>query len=109
MKKTLLLFAFLFSSLVYSQETSAINYDSAITFSPLEVTSSAVLIMDFADYKEVKYTITNNNETVLSKEITKNEGSQALKMDLSVLEKGTYEIHIYVNQTEVKKHTFNKV
>lgn len=76
---------------------------------PLEVSSSAVLMMDFIDYKEIKYAVTKNNEIVFTKEITKNEGSQALKMDLSSLDKGTYDIHIYINGTEVKKYTFKKV
>src|SRR5690606_8683994 len=109
MNKTLLLLTLLFSSFVYSQENSPINYDSSITFTPLEVTSSAVLMMDFNHSKEIKYTITKNNETFISKELTKNEGSQAVKMDLSLLDKGTYEIHIYIKGTEVKKHTFKKV
>ncbi|MEH6763526.1 MAG: hypothetical protein V7655_03415 [Aequorivita antarctica] len=109
MKKTLLLLTFLFSSLIYSQEIKSIDYNSSITFAPLEVSSSAVLMMDFIDYKEIKYTVTKYSEIVFTKEITKNEGPQALKMDLSILDKGTYEIHILINDTEVKKHTFKKV
>ncbi len=109
MKKTILLLTFLFSSLIYSQEIPSTNYDSSITFAPLEVSSIAVLTMDFNDSKEIKYTVSKNNEIVLTKEIKKNEGSQAFKLDLSFLDKGTYDIHIFLNNTEVKTHSFKKM
>lgn len=109
MKKTLLLLAFLFSSLIYSQEATPTNYDSSITITPLEVYSSAVMTMDFKDHKDMKYTITKNGTKVSTEKITKNEGSEVLKMDFSFLNKGTYELHVFINDTEVKKQTFKKL
>jgi hypothetical protein len=109
MKKPLILLAFLFTALIYSQESTPLSYSATIDFEPAEVSSSAVVTMDFADPKEVKYTVVKNNETILTKEITKNEGTQALKIDLSFLEKGTYEIHIFIDDNEVKNQTFKKL
>ncbi len=109
MKNLSVLFAILFVSFAYGQKNEASKYNNLISMEPSEVTASALLNMDFVEANSVKYTITKNNEVLFTKEIEKNEGVQMMKLDLSFLENGMYEIHFFIQNTEVKRITFTKI
>lgn len=109
MKNLLLIIAILFVSITYGQKNVVSKYDGLITMEPSEVLASAVLNLNFAEANTLKYTITQNNELLITKEIDKSEGAQMKKLDFSSLKNGMYEIHFFVEDNEVKKISFKKI
>jgi hypothetical protein len=109
MKKIPFLIAFLFVSLIYGQQNTVSDYETAISMEPSQVVSSSILSFEFPEAKTVKYIISSGNDDVITKEISKNTGSQILKTDFSFLENGLYEIRFIIDDMEVKIIPFSKI
>ncbi len=110
MKKLFIGIALLLTPIIYGQEAPNLSISEKISFRPLEVFASGVLILDFENRANLSYVVSKNenNNVVLEKNITKILGPQAEKMDLSTFENGYYTIRVFINSTEVKSVSFKK-
>ena len=108
MKKLFAVIAILLSSLIYGQATINSSISENISFKPLEVFASGVLIMDLKNPTNVKYLISRESNIVLEKNIIDANGRLEEKMDLSTLENGEYSIRVFIESTEVKTIFFKK-
>ena len=109
MKKITFLLLFVCATTFYAQNIPVGGYGSNIEFEPAEVSSSAILNFSFSEAKTIKYVVTLDDKEVLSAEVSKKEGGQIMKTDLSPLENGRYTIHFIIDGAEVKKIPFKKI
>ena len=110
MKKYLIILFCLISYLSFGQDRQVNGYyENLINFEPKEVTSSAILIFNFEDSKEISYKLISNNKVILTTTFNKNEGKIMRKVDFSTLKKGVYLIEYYIDDKKVKQLTFSKL
>lgn len=95
---------------IYGQESTDMSIAEKISFTPLEVYASGVLVLDFQDSATITYAVSKNNidKFIFEKEISKLNGLMEEKMDLSTFENGYYTIHVFVNSIKIKSITFKK-
>lgn len=109
MKKLFAIAAMLCISFVYGQQNINADYNSSISMEPTNVVSSAILNLNYTGIDNVKYVVVKNNEEVSSKEISKGNNPQIIKVDFSSLEKGTYTIRFIIDNEEVKNISFERI
>ncbi len=102
-------FFLIFTSSVLSQESNS-HLQDKISFSPFEVTSSAIINLDFEQAGQffLKAHNKETNEEFDLHEIEKGTEKRLTKIDLSFLENGNYFLIVHLGTSEIKRFDFTK-